>query len=105
MDRDLTCSELVELVTEYLDGGLSMGDAERFEEHLTLCPACVRHFEQMRATIEVTGSLRGEELDPGLTVALLAAFRDWRRRPHEGAQGPSGGRGQPVQRVPLADAR
>lgn len=78
LDRDLTCSELVELVTEYLDGGLSMGDAERFEEHLTLCPACVRHFEQMRATIEVTGSLRGEELDPGLTVALLAAFRDWR---------------------------
>ena len=78
LDRDLTCSELVELVTEYLDGGLSMGDAERFEEHLTLCPACVSHFEQMRATIEVTGSLRSEELDPGLTVALLAAFRDWR---------------------------
>lgn len=77
-DRDLTCSELVELVTEYLEGGLATGDAERFEEHLTLCPACVRHFEQMRAVIELTGTLRGEGLDPGLAVQLLAAFRGWR---------------------------
>ena len=29
MDSDLTCSELVELVTEYLDGGLATGDATR----------------------------------------------------------------------------
>ncbi len=48
--RDLTCIELVELVTEDLDGGLATDDAERFEEHLTLCPAFLRHFEQMRAT-------------------------------------------------------
>jgi anti-sigma factor RsiW len=79
LERDLTCVELVELVTEYLEGALATDDAERFEEHLTLCPACVAHFDQMRATIEVTGSLRGEDLDPGLTVALLAAFRG--RRP------------------------
>ena len=81
LERDMTCSELVEVVTEYLDGGLATGDAERFEEHLTLCPACVRHFEQMRATIHLTGTLRREDLHPGLTVALLAAFRGWRPKP------------------------
>ena len=59
LERDLTCGELVELVTEYLDGALATDDAERFEEHLTLCPACVAHFEQMRATIDVTGTLHG----------------------------------------------
>lgn len=76
--RELTCSELVELVTEYLEGALSADDAERFEEHLTLCPACVAHFDQMRATIGVTGRLREEDLAAGLADDLLAAFRGWR---------------------------
>jgi anti-sigma factor RsiW len=81
LERDLTCVELVVLVTAYLEGALAASDAERFEEHLTLCPACVAHFEQMRATIEVTGRLRGEDLDAELTGALLAAFRGWRPKP------------------------
>ena len=79
--RELTCAELVELVTEYLDGGLTTDDAERFEEHLTLCPACVAHFDQMRETIEVTGRLREQDLAPGLADELLAAFRGWRPAP------------------------
>lgn len=77
--RELTCSELVELVTEYLEGGLLPDDAGRFEEHLTLCPACLAHVDQMRATVEATGRLREADLSPDLADALLAAFRGWRR--------------------------
>lgn len=78
LDRNLTCSELVELVTEYLEGGLGTDDAERFEEHLTLCPACVAHFDQMRATVEATSRLRESDLTPELADGLLTAFRGWR---------------------------
>ena len=74
LERDLTCVELVELVTEYLEGALATDAAERFEEHLTLCPACVAHFEQMRTTIEVTGSLRGDDLDPGAHRRAVGRF-------------------------------
>ena len=79
LDRDLTCSELVELVTEYLEGALETDEAERFEEHLTLCPACVAHFDQMRASVEATSHLRETDLSPDLANGLLAAFRGWRR--------------------------
>lgn len=75
---DLTCKELVELVTEYLDGALSQRDTQRFEEHLVLCPGCDAHFDQMRESVRAVGQLREEELDPDLTQGLLDAFRGWR---------------------------
>lgn len=76
--RELTCAELVELVTEYLEGALATDDAERFEEHLTLCPGCDAHFDQMRAALDATGRLREEDLAPHLADTLLIAFRGWR---------------------------
>ena len=47
LDRDLTCIELVELVTEYLEGGLGAGERERFEEHLGSCEGCATYLDQM----------------------------------------------------------
>ena len=79
LQRELTCAELVELVTEYFEGALATDDAERFEEHLTLCPACLAHFDQMRATVAATGRLREDDLATELVDGLLAAFRGWRQ--------------------------
>jgi anti-sigma factor RsiW len=78
MAAELTCKELVELVTEYLDGELKGDELERFEEHLVYCGPCVVHVNQMRETIRVAGALREEDLDPVVTDELLAAFRGWR---------------------------
>lgn len=78
MASELTCKELVELVTEYLDGTLPGDELERFEEHLVYCGPCVTHVEQMRETIRVAGGLREEDLDAAVTDDLLAAFRGWR---------------------------
>jgi anti-sigma factor RsiW len=78
LSRDLTCAEVVELVTEYLEGGLSSRDRERFEEHLGYCNWCVTYLEQMRQTIAATGLLREEDLGPGLQDAVVKAFRGWR---------------------------
>ena len=76
--RELTCSQIVELVTEYLDGGLSAEDRERFEEHLGFCDSCVTYFDQIRETIATVG-LAGvdDDLSPEVQEGLLRAFRSW----------------------------
>ena len=76
----LSCQELVELVTDYLEGALSMDERARFEEHLAECQNCVVYLAQMRATIELTGSLTPEGLSREAQEALLRAFRDWKSR-------------------------
>ena len=78
LSDDLTCAELVELVTEYVEGGLDERDRERFEEHLVFCRACTNYFEQMRVTVEITGRLTEDDLSVEAQTSLLAAFRDWK---------------------------
>jgi anti-sigma factor RsiW len=73
----LTCRELVELVTEYLEGTLSSRDRVRFERHIDGCDGCTAYLEQFRETIRLTGTLRAEQLDPAALETLLAQFRDW----------------------------
>ena len=78
LDRELTCAQVVELVTEFLERDLAPVDVERFEEHLAFCGGCSTYLDQMRATVEATGSLRMADLPSGLEERLLAAFREWR---------------------------
>lgn len=75
---DLTCAELVELVTEYLEGTLAPADCRRFEAHLDDCAHCAEYLEQIRTTVALTGRLREDALRPDAQVALLDAFRSWR---------------------------
>jgi anti-sigma factor RsiW len=75
---DLACQELVELVTEYLEGSLAPAEKARFEEHLGACPGCDNYLEQMRRTIQAVGRLRAEHLQPQARQELLRLFRDWR---------------------------
>jgi anti-sigma factor RsiW len=76
--EQLSCQELVELVTDYLEGALSEEETARFESHIGLCDGCNVYLEQIRQTIEVTGSLSVDELSPEAVHALLDAFRSWR---------------------------
>jgi anti-sigma factor RsiW len=76
--RPLVCRELVELVTDYLEGRLPEGDRSRFEEHLDRCDGCTTYVEQMRRTIQALGHIPEESLPPEAERELLAAFRDWR---------------------------
>jgi anti-sigma factor RsiW len=77
-DRDLTCKELVELVTDYLEGALSADMRNRFEEHLAGCPFCKIYLDQMRQTIRTVGHLPDEAISPEALDTLLAHFRRWR---------------------------
>ena len=74
----LSCQELVELVTDYLENALSADERARFEAHIGRCDGCTVYLRQMRQTIELTGSLSPEALSPEAGRALLHAFRGWR---------------------------
>jgi anti-sigma factor RsiW len=74
----MTCQELVELVTEYLEGTLSDLDRARFEEHVALCPMCQVHLEQLRITVRELGTLREQDIDPGVLAEMQERFRTWR---------------------------
>jgi predicted anti-sigma-YlaC factor YlaD len=76
---ELSCKELVELVTEYFEGALALADRERFDEHLKMCEGCRIYLAQMRETIRLTGSLSEESLSEQARTDLLMAFRDWKR--------------------------
>jgi anti-sigma factor RsiW len=76
----LVCREVVELVSDYLEGALGHRDRLRFEQHLAGCDGCSAYLEQMRATVRLAGSLTPEALDPVFRERLVEAFRGWRRR-------------------------
>lgn len=76
--RELVCREMVELITDYLEGTLPRGKRRRFEAHLEGCPHCTEYLEQMRATIRLTGGLRAEDLTPRMSAEFAALYRRWR---------------------------
>ena len=84
---ELTCQELVELVTDYLEDTLAPAERARVDAHLDQCPGCRAYLHQMEATLRVVRSARALEERPEVT-GLLRAFRDWHRdRPAGGGRG------------------
>ena len=75
----VSCSEVVELVTDYLDRALSADDAALVEQHLNFCEGCLWYVDQIRTTIETVGRIEPEEVPPEIEHKLLTAFRDWKR--------------------------
>ena len=73
-----TCQEIVELVTDYLEGALDAGQTTLFEEHMNFCDGCEWYLEQMRATIATVSRVE-DEVPPDARQQLLTAFRHWRR--------------------------
>jgi anti-sigma factor RsiW len=80
-DREPTCQELAELITDYLEGLLAPAQHALFDLHISGCPDCTLYVEQMRTTVVVTGRVPAEDIPPGIRDALLAAFRGWTGQP------------------------
>jgi anti-sigma factor RsiW len=77
----LSCRELVELVTDYIEDALDRRTRSRFERHISGCPHCTEYLEQIRETVRLTGMLREDQLEPRAREELLAAFRTWKAAP------------------------
>jgi predicted anti-sigma-YlaC factor YlaD len=79
--EELTCREVVEIVSDYLEGALSDELRARFDQHLSACDGCTNYLEQMRETIRLSGMLTEEQIPLVQRERLLEAFRDWNRAP------------------------
>lgn len=78
---DLTCQELVELVTDYFEDAMAPDDRARFDRHLDMCEGCREHLDQMEVTLKVLRTAPPPE--PGEVEGLddlLGVFRDWKRQ-------------------------
>jgi hypothetical protein len=78
LERNMSCAEIVELVTEYAEGGLSTEDRDRFEEHIAFCTPCLTYLDQMRQTVAGIGEVAPDPLSPELESSLVEAFRTWK---------------------------
>jgi anti-sigma factor RsiW len=78
--EEMACNELVEVVSDYLDGTLPEDDRLRFESHLEECPYCVEYVKQFQETIAATGELTPEAIASERRAELLEAFRGWREQ-------------------------
>jgi len=74
----ITCTEAVELVTDYLEGSLSFWNRIRFHLHLGLCLGCRIYLKQIRQTIAALGRLPQEPIPPAIRDELLQRFRAWK---------------------------
>jgi len=77
--RDLACQEIVELVTDYLEGAMDAPLRASFEAHLAGCPHCTHYVEQIEATIRIAGTIAADDLPEEFRAGLLEAFRGFRR--------------------------
>ena len=78
---ELVCQELVEVVTDYLEGALDRRTRRRFEAHIAECDGCEAYLAQIRTTVALIGSLRTQPLRPDTRAALLGLFSGWQREP------------------------
>lgn len=75
----MTCREMVELMSDYLDGTLAEPVHARFEAHLGGCEGCTNALDQLRMTLRVAARLRDEPIADEQRELLRSVFRDWRR--------------------------
>jgi anti-sigma factor RsiW len=75
---ELACQQVVEMVSDYLEGALSRSQRRRLEAHLAGCEHCSEYLVQMRATIALTGRLRSEDLTPEMREEFSDVYRRWR---------------------------
>lgn len=84
--EDLTCRELVEVITDYFDGAMSPDEHARFERHLRDCTGCQAVISQFRTMVEVTGHLTEEQISEEQREAMRVVFRGWREAAPSGAE-------------------
>jgi anti-sigma factor RsiW len=74
----LTCKQLVDLLTDYLEGAVDAQQRADIERHIVFCRGCANYVEQMRGTIDLLARIAADEPEDAPADDLLAVFRDWR---------------------------
>ena len=85
---ELTCSEVVELVTDYLEGELQPRKRMVLEQHLLICQGCEAYLRQTRHTVWLLSLLHEDLTEFTPSEALLHRFRRWRANRLRDGDGP-----------------
>lgn len=75
----ITCQEVVELVSDYLEHSLPPDEITLFEQHVNFCDGCDWYVEQLKRTVETVGEIREEDVPAEAKERLIGAFREWKR--------------------------
>ncbi len=76
----LSCREMTELVTDYVEGYLSLADRMRFQLHIGMCRDCRAYVRQMKVTSRALAKLPPPVLSTELRDELLRRFEGWKTR-------------------------
>ena len=76
---ELSCQQVMELITDYLENALLPEMRKLLEEHVAECPDCENYFEQMQLTIDMLHQVARESVFPATKQELLQLFRDWKK--------------------------
>ena len=79
MAEHVTCQEVVELVSDYLERALPPEEASLFEQHVNFCDGCDWYLDQMRATLATVGHITEQDVPDETREKLLTVFREWKR--------------------------
>lgn len=79
MAGNITCQDLTDLITEYLEGSMSFSERVRFQIHLGFCQGCRNYLNQMKTTIRTVGKLPAEPIPDEVRDELLKRFRTWKK--------------------------
>jgi anti-sigma factor RsiW len=76
----LTCHEVIDFLSDYLDSALAPQTASAFEEHLAICPDCVAYLENFRATLRASRAALIAQADAPIPEDLVQAILASRRK-------------------------
>ncbi len=77
--QQITCRELVQVVTDYLESQITAVERHVIEVHLGDCPGCDEYVRQMRLTIAGLQGLADDAvMFPKTRDQVLAAFAELR---------------------------
>lgn len=76
----MTCQQLTELVTDYLEGRMPFMERLSFRLHVAVCPPCQTYLEQLEQTVELLGKLPDDfEVPAEMRCKLRSLFEDWKK--------------------------
>lgn len=82
--EEIRCIEMVEIVTDWMEGALDDDTRTAVEEHLAICPDCTAYLDQLRTTAAALAARLADRMEPApadVRARLVAAFRASRPKP------------------------
>ena len=79
MAGNFSCREIAELITDYLEGSLTLTQRLRLQMHMGLCFACRNYLRQMKYTVAILRKLPSEPVPAQVKEELMKRFRTWKQ--------------------------